>query len=1258
MNYCDGASRRRMMATEPTVNSSADVSALPEAQAVDDDAQPVQSGQHIVNGTTPAEDLESIANKHITNVEDQLNSADVSVSGGSDTEASRGDGTRQKDGDKGHGRTSSAAKKPATFKAVSVNKTFLAAKANAGSASSKLSDKPLPGSSTPPTGSASLAGSRPRLVVKATSGASNAVPRYSAAANGGRPAAAADGGVWNKNRPTPPPEPKKLTDEELKKYGIHMASRLNEDEASGQNKWADIDDDDDDWAPEAITWGDGTKTTLPHPDEHPIPAAIPPAIIAQAPQASMPAPPKEKIPEKPKSPAPPTVTASPVTKSSGLASGKGLVLKSSSQEKPTLVSKVQSPQPGPAKSPWATLPPVEKAPLAPNDTHPALRGLSRDSMPPRAANLPLKEIAADDFSRASLRDGAPPGNKELYNSQSGRYEPAPDRRGSMRLDAQPKHPALLQRPNASDHPAEPSSAFQTNRTGPDAPFGRRRGSSNVSGGSGSYYQRAGKPFDASMPPAEVLGARRVSLSGSSASPVLTEAQPVSLQNHSRPQPGSGMIPRSSPGAAFATPHQQGGSADMTMPPPPIPAHSVEEDLEYQKKLMRERVELARKRRQDEEAREEAERRERIQKKLEAMGPAPVKKSEKKDSPPKDDIAKPTRIESREPNQAVTAPVSTIQPKQDAATQEAAATETDANKAMSPNSNVTAQTSTRRASQDAESKQPDLWGGSGPRPDRLGPWASAALPPPSRNVWGSPDKDRALGNGTFNPDLSLIGGSPVGHPPAANGPPPIAPPSGARVPSHGRSQPQPPIGSRASRYGAPGSDLATKWVAAVADSDKKISATMLAERAEQERHLAERGMNMEDAQPIIKDTWRPVQISGDGTRRPIASMEVQSHHGGPWRTSRDDLANSPPRHDAVGPATNAGVIGSGSSSILKQSSQGGPSQSRASRFFPTRESRVDYPTAVELERPNSPSPPPPTMEGHPAYEGDVMHPHVSLPKPHPVVKLPPVAVVSLPTQTRPTNAWASAAAQRDVHRHVSGPAHPAPPLALTQPSARTGERTQENWQNRINNLLNGGKGSPPKSMGVDPASKSALDHHLHHDSATVSLPVAARTFETTTQKASVTKPMAEECFEEQEMGSLPQIRLPHKAPEALWEPVEFPAKPLPRKFHIHPSNKESYHFSMDVFGGGNGLKIRFPNMNEPKVVTVPFSATRGGRGSQSTRGSRGRGSGHGSRGGKREASASHGERSVSSSGRGSRGIYRGRGSENWNRHAPTQSSTPA
>ena len=100
-----------------------------------------------------------------------------------------------------------------------------------------------------------------------------------------------------------------------------MASRLNDDDTQGQNKWADIDDDDEDWAPEAITWGDGTKTTLPHTDEMP-------------PQADEHDHGSENLHEHSQLPGPGTQSHLSASKSGGLPSGKGLVLKPAAQEKP------------------------------------------------------------------------------------------------------------------------------------------------------------------------------------------------------------------------------------------------------------------------------------------------------------------------------------------------------------------------------------------------------------------------------------------------------------------------------------------------------------------------------------------------------------------------------------------------------------------------------------------------------------------------------------------------------------------------------------------------------------------------------------------------------------------------------------------------------------------------------------------------------------------------------------------------------------
>jgi len=129
-------------------------------------------------------------------------SAEVSVSGGSDTEASKTETSKILDDGKGHTRSgSTTVKKFASFKPVSVNKTFLAAKGTTPAAPSKLGEKPASGSATAPTGPSASSTLRPRLVAKSGSVLRDAGPRSSTAANGGKAGGAPDASaVWNKNK--------------------------------------------------------------------------------------------------------------------------------------------------------------------------------------------------------------------------------------------------------------------------------------------------------------------------------------------------------------------------------------------------------------------------------------------------------------------------------------------------------------------------------------------------------------------------------------------------------------------------------------------------------------------------------------------------------------------------------------------------------------------------------------------------------------------------------------------------------------------------------------------------------------------------------------------------------------------------------------------------------------------------------------------------------------------------------------------------
>ncbi|KAJ9149061.1 hypothetical protein NKR23_g4607 [Pleurostoma richardsiae] len=1138
------------MATEPKVeiSSEASVPSIPQPAAkVDSEPKDGEAQQYSLNGTATADELE---NKHISDIVDDLvHSAEVSISGGSaggsvvgsDTEASRAESSRSKD-DKGHVRTSSTVKKPTSFKSVSVNKTFLAAKGATTTAPSKTGDK-VPsstGTSTTPTGSPSLT-ARPRLVAK--SGSSLRDSSRTPGANG-KAGSVPDGNVvWNKNRP---PEPKKFTDEELKKYGIHMANRLHPDDAKGQaNNWADIEDDDEDWAPETITWTDGTKITLPHPDEHP---------PTPAPEESVPAPPPAKenrTIEKPKSPAP--HVGSPSVRSSVLSSGKGLILKGA-PEKPTLVAKPPAP-PTPVKSPWASIPKVET--VSPMVAERAANQSPSRMLPMHTTHVfknITPEIAADDFSRSGWRDGATHGNRELFNSQSGRYEPVTDRRGS------------------------------------------------------------GGP---------------------------------------RAQGNPQWLPRVSPALMHATPHYSPTTSDVV----PVPSEQQpvapprEDDYEFQKKVMRERREMAMKRRLEQEAREEAERKERIRLKLEAMGPPPERKSTKKETTAAESKAK-------QPSQAATA--QNLSPRIEKKT------EVPPNGVPSPvPSDAQAVPPTEPALAPPDNKHGHPWPGRmAGQPDRFSTWGAG--PQPSRNVWGSPNNDRSLGNGTFNADLSRVPDPHTSQLPQARnvpGPGPIGPPSSAKTSASGGegavSRPAPigPPQSR-SRYGGPTSRSgqpqqrtadASAWIAAVQQSDSELAIQQREKHAQRERDLEARGLTHADVQSTIKDTWRPTTLDSEGQR--VSTQEADKSVHGPKTQTAGSWGVQPNDRQAQGAAHRQAVpaIGQNGPSPTPQQPRG------SSRFFPSRDVRQEDSAHAGISRPHSPSPPPPDMDGHPAFDGDAAHPLVTLPPTKPVVRLPPApgaASAALPRQ--PNFNWATPPPFKDgggAHAHLSRQSPTGHSMPQHIPP------TGQNWQEKFNNLLTGRKSSPPKPVAIDSSSRNALAPSIQHVPATVSLPSASRTNTAAVDNLMVTKLMDEDCFEEQEMGSLPQIRIPQKTPEALWQPA-LPAKPIPRRFMVAtPTSAEPVHFVPE----GSVMRVWFPGMSEAKSVTIPYSRTR----SNPRRG----------RGGPRYASASQRPpnkgRDPSSSyppdhpsgpgssgphpSRGGRGGYRGR-TDNWSRRASTPIQT--
>lgn len=998
-----------------------------------------------------------------------------------------------------------------------------------------------------------------------------------------------------------------------------MANRLHPDDAKGQSTWADIDEDDEDWAaPEAITWTDGTKTTL-HVDEPanepvPEPASQPTTQPAITPEPHVAV--EHKAVDKPRSPAP--HISSPSVKPS-LPSGKGLVLKGA-PEKPTLVAKPPAP-PTPVKSPWAQLPPVQKA--SPMEVPPEQpqRGFQppghayglKGPTPPAA-----REIAADDFSRSPRRD-----HRELFNSHSGRYEPVPERRGMPATNIHPRQPALLQRPFHSEAqgPAEPSAAFQTTHTSGN--YGRRRGSSNVSGGSGSF-SRVGRPFDQALPPHEMLDPRRGSITASD--------HPISPRNFSPSEPHAGLQQpstspwqhRASPAMAHAVP-QVPSSVDMAVAPPPtVP---VQDDVEFQKKLMKERREEAIRRRQEEEAREEAARKERLRKKLEALGPPPERKSEKKEAVNETpDVPATQSSDSLQQDQTdhgvkdakprSTTPAAVVEDNQDSLPNGSRPGPQSVAKAPAAHDQLPA----------AENKHAHQWQ---PRaqnqPEGFPTWGMGRRT--SANVWASPNNDRSLGNGTFNAvpptqpsQLPQIQGS-------RPGPGPIAPPSRAAG-QHAQPAPIGPPQRRGSRSHIQddGTQRRNKWSSAVLTGDEDVRLDRQKQQGLLEADLKARGLDYTDVAAPINEQWKPAEQDDKGQR--ALRDTVNWVHGGNMQGS---TSWNPPSY-SVG-------------------QNGSAAGSQHSRFFPpNRDVHEAESLSQEVERPHSPSPPPPDMYGHPAFDGDAAHPHVLLPKTKPIVKLPPAAPsapVAAQRSAQPSSAWASST-QAQGHLSRSG-----------RSASSTGSNDNSMfWQNRIKNLLSD---SSPNPSSVDSSSKTTLAQPSQRAPATVSLPGASAPTTVIGECLISTKTMDEDCFEEQEMGSLPPVHLPTQVPDAAWEPAKPPPRQDRRLKEVVTTSADALIFHPE----GRSYFILFPNMANKKSVAMPASSR-----SPSNPGRRGRGSRYGSgasyRGGNRNRDSSEqGSADRSTFSRGGRGGgggggggggYRGRSEGGWARSTSTPIQT--
>ncbi|KAJ4390667.1 hypothetical protein N0V93_004265 [Gnomoniopsis smithogilvyi] len=1171
------------MAAEPTPQVSLEETATPAVLRTEDgipDFSEKTSADAPAGPEANVEPSTTIVDKLVNDIVDEcVNSAEVSNSG-SDTEASRQDSAKRDE--KGHVRTSSA-KRPATFKSVSVNKTFLASKATSSTSAPKVGDKPTTPVSSAATPTTSSSVPKPRLVAKTTSGLRDA--SKSSLSQNGRPAPDASA-VWNKNRPIPVPDPRKITDEELAKIGIHMASRLHADDTKGQSTWADIDDDDEDWdAPDALTWADGTKTTIPHVDETPVVPEPQPAIK------------ETKAIEKPRSPAPPSAAASssPSVKP-GLPSGKGLILKGgASAEKPTLVAKPPAP-PTPVKSPWASLPPVSKvspmevAPEQPQRSFASPGQTYVRGGPPPAA----REIAADDFSRSPRRD-----NQQLFNSQSGRYEPVPDRRGIARTDYPQRQPAVLQRPmhTETQGPAEPSAAFQTTHT--SGGYGRRRGSSNVSGGSGSFQRL--RSIDQTIPPPDLHDPRRSSV-------ISVGDHPLSPHNHASsvgqaPPRQSPYLPRASPAMSSVAPQPVPDAAIIA-----APQQNIENTVEFQKKLMQERRAEAIKRRQEQEAQEEAAKKERLAKKLAALGPPPDRRGVKKEET--QEVAQTT---TEQPSSAPEVPEQT--------SNDAQLAQSTGGSKSSPLANGVAVTSQAHPKPIGTPEQPPA------TENKHGhPWQQPRIPPQpeptiwgsgiqgSRNVWGAPNNDRTLGNGSFNAgfdaQLSQTAAARGGRP----GPGPIAPPRAAAPGGSSSSRPLGPIG--------PPQDTKTlnrnRFAEQVLAGDQAFFASATQRGAELDRDLKARGLTHADVQPQIKEQYTALDENGNPIKRQTTT------YGAPvWPAS-----SSGRQDDGASPATSRSA---GRNGVVAASQQ--------SRFFPASQNAQLEPLAPDTGNP------PEEGGSHPAFDGDARHPHVSLPstKPVPVVKLPPVPGSTSAASQRSSQSASTWGQQPRFRDDGLGAGHASRIAASTAATASQGASIMD----RIKGLFADTK--QPTSVTV--SSRTAFAHPPPGSPATVSLPLLYAPEGIVDSSSFVTKTMDEDCFEEQEMGSLPPVNIPTDIPEAAYNPAKAPPRQDRRLAQVVATTAEAVPFHPEP---RNTIVICLP-FSERKSVAMALRSPNSRRGGRP-------GSRYGSssyRGGPRnqDASTPYSPEQASASGAGTgtgntrgrgRG-YRGRSSE-WGRPA--------
>ncbi|KAL4917503.1 hypothetical protein BDW62DRAFT_183806 [Aspergillus aurantiobrunneus] len=1152
---------------------------------------------------------------------------DTASQGGSESDASRTESRI-------HSRAGST-KRPTTFKPVSFAK-FSVPKAPGTPPAAKAPEK-TPLSSGTPLGTP-LQNPRPRLVAKTTSSLRDSLSKTGPSGTrlgGGGPD---PNQVWNRNRPVQQTPPKHLTDEELKQqYGIHMTSRIQEDGGGTEAKWADIDDDEDDWAPDTIEWNDGTKTDLKAEPAQPEPVST----ITQTTTTKTTMESKEEFPPVEQAPTAkeiPKSTAKPVTSigpnptvlrlganAERQARTAGTSAKGTNNEKPPTSS--PSPAP-PAKSPWAPIPPIERvspvmppAQVQPPTRPPFREQKTNDGVNARAAP---KEIAADDFNR-SWRE-TQPGTRELYNSRSGRYEPVPETKkgGVYRNEQSFRAPSVLQRPTALGEPvgpAEPSAAFQTHRTsGQDgAHWTRRRTSSNVSGSSGSFGRRMsiGRP-DAVQRPFE---ARRGSQANGMVEPHLQAREHLPNEPHlrnvspMRHGPGPSWPPRDPAITAERAPSMAAGASQPPAPPSttdgqPGALQSPQEDaVAMQERIMKEKRMEARQRRLEQEEKEEAAKRERIRQKLEALGPPPDKPKAKSNespeiskaettttgpvqSPPKPPVPEPTGAPKQYGMMKVHHPDTVKRLIERERSQDKTTTAPNARRVSESRADSVTTNGLQSPPQppgEIEDTAADKlveeentqWKGGINVPNSYTPWAAnnkLGAANPMTNPWRPLSNDKTLGNGIFDQSL---GNFPTRELTLRNHlglDQSSLPPSSQPFPTTTRSAQESttisPLLSPETRHAS--YDALSPIVRPGPIGPPRTQHSHWQQEA---RTAAWNDFHTVATKREAEENEK-LRNEVNAVRESQPSLQVSFNET--WRQVR--TGDQAGQRQVVGISRSTDGNPSLANPLSSLEHPVGPlsfaeAHARPLVSMPIRSSRF-FPQATENRKPAYEevdffqSPSPPPPEEVST------HPVYFGDSNKPLVHLPtPKPIVKLPPK-------------------VVAPPPPPPTFAsMVASNTRSGPvSTGTNWQERINTLFGKKTAVPEKrnALAVSSASKEPLDVQLHIAAVSVSLPYNGEAQSGDGELTAKQVEEAEAIFEDREVGSLPVVRVPTMAPPAAWRAAPAPSQnrlrsKILKTMQVHSVEPFSFGYRDKDAPTVNQVSIRLPGAVEAKTVTIPRKA---------------------------------------------------------------------